>query len=96
MTRGLSRNTPSELLQNPSFLDKSAVFKCQDTPELFTLKFGQKVVPEYLCSNHLLLPAERGDSWAIMGLGISKKSQKGHYSKKPKFSVVNVVILKNV
>ena len=42
----------------------------------------------------LILPAERGDSWAIMGLGLPKKSQKGHFPKKPKFSVVNADILK--
>ena len=42
----------------------------------------------------VILPAERGDSWAMMGLGLLKKSQKGHYSKKPKFSVVNTDILK--
>ena len=47
MSRGLSRNIPRELFQNPSFLERGAVFKCQDAPELFTLKFGQKVVPEY-------------------------------------------------
>ena len=29
-----------------------------------------------------------------MGLGLLKKPQKGHYSKKPKLSVVNAVILK--
>ena len=46
MTRGLSRNIPSQLFQNPSFLDKAAVFKFQAAPELFTLKFGQNVVPE--------------------------------------------------
>ena len=43
----------------------------------------------------LILPAERGDSWAIMGIGLSKKSQKGHsLFQEPKFSVVNAVILK--
>ena len=41
----------------------------------------------------LILPAERGDFWAIIGLGLLKKPQKGHYSKKPKFSVVNADIL---
>ena len=40
MTRGLSRNIPSASFQNPSFLEKAAVFKCQDAPEMFTLKFG--------------------------------------------------------
>ena len=47
MTRGLSRNIPSELFQNLSFLDKAAVFKCQYAPELFALNSGQNVVPEY-------------------------------------------------
>ena len=79
MSGGLSRNIPSELFQNPSFLDKAAVFKCQYAPEL--LKCGRGI----LMFKPLILPAERGDSWAIMGLGLSKKSQKGHYSKNPSF-----------
>ena len=40
MTRWPSGNIPSALFQNPSFLEKTAVFKCQDAPEMFTLKFG--------------------------------------------------------
>ena len=47
MTGGLSRNIPSELFRNPSFLEKAAVFKFHAAPELFTLKFGQNVVAEY-------------------------------------------------
>ena len=76
VTRGFSRNIPSALFQNPSFLDKAAVFKFQDAPELFTLKCG----PGILMFKPLILPAERGDSWAMMGLawtlGETPKGQK--------------------
>ena len=71
----LSLNIPCELFRNPSFLEKAAVFKFHAAPELLTLKFGQNVVPEYWCSNRALLPAERGDFWAIVGLWLSKKPQ---------------------
>ena len=42
-----SKEHPKCVIPKSKFFEKAAVFKCQDAPELCTLKFGQNVVPEY-------------------------------------------------
>ena len=44
---GALKEHPKRVIPKSKFFGQSIGFKCQHTPELFTLNFGQKVVPEY-------------------------------------------------